>query len=83
MFMLVGVPLLVLAAAVLLLVGAPLLVLVLGMAVLVTLFHLVFSLPFWLVLGGIAAYLLYRRGGRRRSLGQGGGYGYLERRARW
>ena len=64
-------------------VAAPVLALVLGLVLVVALFHLVFSLPLWLVVGGIALYLWYRGGTRRRWLGQGRRHGYLERRARW
>jgi hypothetical protein len=65
------------------LVGAPLLVFVAGLVLLATLFHVVFSLPFWLVVGGIALYLWSRGGARRHRLGRGGRHAYLERRARW
>jgi hypothetical protein len=64
-------------------VSVPLLALVAGLVLLVTLVHLVFSLPFLLVAGAIAAYLWYRGGSRRPWLGRGSGRGYLARRARW
>jgi hypothetical protein len=64
-------------------VGVPLLALVAGLVLLVTLLHVVFSLPFWLVAGGIAVYLWYRGGARRAWLGRGCSHGYLARRARW
>jgi len=63
--------------------SVPLLALVAGLLLLVTLFHLVFTLPFWLVAGGIAAYLWYRGGSRRPWLGRGYSHRYLARRARW
>ena len=62
---------------------APLLALVTGLVLLVALFHLVFSLPFWLAAGGIAAFLWYRGGSRRPWLGRGYSHRYLARRARW
>jgi len=66
------------------LVGTPLLVLVVGIVLLVTVLHAVLSLPFWLVVGAIAAYLWYRGGARRHWLGRGRmSAGYLPRRARW
>jgi hypothetical protein len=65
------------------LVGYPLLLIIAGIVLLVTLFHLVLSLPVWLVVGGIALALWYRGGSRRRRLGSGNIGGYLSRRARW
>lgn len=64
-------------------VSAPLLALVVGLVLLVSLVHLVFSLPFLLVVGAIAAYFWYRGGSRHRWLGRGSGYRYLARRGRW
>jgi membrane protein implicated in regulation of membrane protease activity len=66
-----------------LLFGAPLLVLIVGLVLLVALFHVVFSLPFWLVVGGVAAVLWYRGGPRRRWLRPARRHAYLERRVRW
>ena len=66
-----------------LLFGAPLFVLLVGLVLVVALFHAVFSLPFWLVVAGVAAVLWYRRGPRRRWLGSAERHGYLARRARW
>jgi hypothetical protein len=64
--------------------GSALLVFVAGIVLLVTLVHVVFSLPVWLLLGAAGFYLWYRSGSRRRRLGTGNGYaGYLGRHSRW
>jgi hypothetical protein len=65
------------------LVGSAFLAFVVGTLLLVTLFHLIFSLPVWLVIGGIALYLWMRNGSRGRRLFGRRHAGYLERRARW
>ncbi len=64
------------------LVGSALLTLVVGVVLLVTLFHLIFSLPIWLVIGGVALFLWLRSGSRGRLRGRGSG-GYSARRSRW
>jgi hypothetical protein len=64
------------------LVGSALLTMVVGVVLLVTLFHLIFSLPIWLLIGGVALFLWLRSGSRGRLLGRGYG-GYIERRSRW
>lgn len=65
------------------LVGSALLSLVVGVVLLVTLFHLIFSLPLWLMIGGVALFLWLRNGSRGRRLLGGRYAGYLERRSRW
>ena len=66
-------------------IGAAILFLIVGVLALVTLVHLIFSLPFLLLLGGAALVLWLRKDGRRqRYLGRGGAFGgYLGRRSRW
>ena len=67
------------------LIGAALLFFVLGALVVSALFHLIFSLPIWLLVGGVVLYIWARKGGRRhRYLGRGRSYsGYLDSDSRW
>jgi hypothetical protein len=67
------------------LVGAALLFFAVTALVLVTLFHLIFGLPLWLLVGGVALFIWMRRDSRRhRYLGRGrSGSGYLDSHSRW
>jgi hypothetical protein len=66
------------------LLGAALLLFLAGVVMVITVVHLVFSLPLWLLLGGVALYLWHRSGASRHRLSAGGGLGgYLPRRSRW
>jgi Flp pilus assembly protein TadB len=67
-----------------LLVGGALFVFTLAMVLLFAVVHVLFSIPLWLVVGGVVLYLWLRRSGRRnRYLGQGRFGGYLNSRSRW
>lgn len=56
------------------LIGAALVLFGVGALALFMLFHLIFSLPLWLMAGGVALYVWMRRGGRRHRLGSGRSY---------
>lgn len=67
------------------LIGAALLVFTMGALMLFMLFHLIFGLPLWLLVGGVVLYLWLRKGSRRhRYLGRGrASSGYLDTHSRW
>jgi hypothetical protein len=67
------------------LIGAGLLVFTVGALMLFMLFHLIFGLPLWLLVGGVVLYLWLRKSSRRRRyLGRGrASSGYLDTQSRW
>ena len=66
------------------LMGRALLAIAVGAVVLFTLIHVLFALPLWLLIGGVALYVWMRKGSGGRLLGRGRGpRGYLSSRSRW
>jgi hypothetical protein len=67
-----------------LLIGGALFFFSLAMLLLFAVVHVLFSIPLWLLVGGVVLYLWLRGGGRRyRYLGQRRFGGYLNSRSRW
>ncbi|HWE63338.1 MAG TPA: hypothetical protein VHB98_16600 [Chloroflexota bacterium] len=67
------------------LIGGALLFFSVGALMLFMLFHLIFSLPLWLLVGGVVLYLWYRKNSwRHRYLGQGRARRrFLDSSSRW